>query len=158
MKTIIKIIIAAIFPVLIINGCKEIEKDTTGNWAMLGFVKVDSINPFMKPDSTQVFDCPISKKQVRWEERNVLNPSAIVKDGKVYLIYRAQDSAGTSRIGLAISEDGIHFKKNPTPILYPDVDSLKKYEWHGGIEDPRIVETEDGGDAGDLSLGFENSI
>jgi predicted GH43/DUF377 family glycosyl hydrolase len=144
MKTILKIITAAIFPVLIINGCKEVEKDTTDNWAMLDFVKVDSINPFMKPDSTQVFDCPISKKQVRWEERNVLNPSAIVKDGKVYLIYRAQDSAGTSRIGLAISEDGLHFKKNPNPILYPDEDSLKKYEWHGGIEDPRIVETESG--------------
>lgn len=52
---------------------------------------------------------------------------------------------GTSRLGMAISEDGIHFKKNPKPILYPDQDSLLKYEWKGGIEDPRIVSTDNGG-------------
>jgi predicted GH43/DUF377 family glycosyl hydrolase len=129
-----------------ISGCKEqtTTKEINHPWAMLDFEKVDSINPIMKPDSSQIFDCPISKKSVQWEARNVLNPSAIVKDGKVYLIYRAQDSAGTSRIGVAISEDGLHFKKMPTPVLYPDEDSLKKYEWHGGIEDPRVVETEDG--------------
>ncbi len=127
-------------------GCKQTTavKETNQPWAMLDFEKVDSINPIMKPDSSQVFDCPISKKSIQWEARNVLNPSAIVKDGKVYLIYRAQDAAGTSRIGVAISEDGLHFKKMPTPVLYPDEDSLKKYEWHGGIEDPRVVETEDG--------------
>ena len=68
-----------------------------------------------------------------WEEKNVLNPSAIVKDGKVYLIYRAQDSAMTSRLGLAISEDGLHFKKQPTPILFPDNDSMNAYEWKGGL-------------------------
>ena len=127
-------------------GCKQTTavKETNQPWAMLDFEKVDSINPIMKPDSSQVFDCPISKKSIQWDARNVLNPSAIVKDGKVYLIYRAQDAAGTSRIGVAISEDGLHFKKMPTPVLYPDEDSLKKYEWHGGIEDPRVVETEDG--------------
>jgi predicted GH43/DUF377 family glycosyl hydrolase len=73
----------------------------------------------------------------------VLNPTALIKDNKIYLLYRAQDSAGTSRLGMAISDDGIHFKKNPSPILYPDNDSLLKYEWKGGIEDPRIVSTED---------------
>ena len=127
-------------------GCKQttVIKETNQTWAMLDFEKVDSLNPIMKPDSSQVFDCPISKKSIQWEARNVLNPSAIVKDGKVYLIYRAQDAAGTSRIGVAISEDGLHFKKMPTPVLYPDEDSLKKYEWNGGIEDPRVVETEDG--------------
>ena len=129
-----------------ITGCKEqtTTKEINHPWAMLDFEKVDSLNPIMKPDSSQVFDCPISKKSIQWEARNVLNPSAIVKDGKVYLIYRAQDAAGTSRIGVAISEDGLHFNKMPTPVLYPDDDSLKKYEWHGGIEDPRVVETEDG--------------
>lgn len=132
--------------IICMMGCtqKTDVKETNQTWAMLDFEKVDSINPIMKPDSSQVFDCPISKKSIQWEARNVLNPSAIVKDGKVYLIYRAQDSAGTSRIGVAISEDGLHFKKMPTPVLYPDEDSLKKYEWHGGIEDPRVVETEDG--------------
>ena len=35
--------------------------------------------------------------------------------------------------------------KGQEPVLYPDNDSLKVYEWEGGIEDPRVVETEDGG-------------
>jgi len=143
---IIKMIAVLTGSIFLLTGClgKKVENDAKENWAMLGFEKVDSINPFMKPDTTQVFDCPISKQSIAWEARNVLNPSAIVKDGKVYLIYRAQDTAGTSRIGVAISEDGLHFKKMPTPVLYPDEDSLKKYEWHGGIEDPRVVETENG--------------
>jgi predicted GH43/DUF377 family glycosyl hydrolase len=63
-------------------------------------------------------------------------------------LYRAEDSigkfAGTSRIGLAWSMDGLHFTKHPTPVLYPENDSLYKYEWEGGCEDPRIVEDEDG--------------
>jgi predicted GH43/DUF377 family glycosyl hydrolase len=82
---------------------------------------------------------------VLWEAKNVLNPTALVKDGKVYLLYRAQDSAMTSRIGLAISEDGIHFKRQAQPIFYPSKDSFAIYEGKGGIEDPRIVENPAGG-------------
>ena len=114
------------------------------DWAMLNFVKVDSLNPILEPQLNQVFQSPISNKKVHWEERNVLNPSAIVKDGKVYLIYRAQDKEMTSRLGLAISEDGLHFKKQPAPIFYPDNDTMKQYEWKGGVEDPRIIESENG--------------
>lgn len=135
---------------LILSGCNtgtlqdksktEIVKD----WTMLDFVKADSINPILEPSFNQVFFCPVSKKEVRWEERNVLNPSAIVKDGKIYLIYRAQDSEMTSRLGLAISEDGLHFRKQPSPVFYPDNDNIKQYEWKGGAEDPRIVEGENG--------------
>ncbi len=114
------------------------------NWQLLGFEKVDSLNPILIPDSNQQFVCPVSQTTVNWEERNVLNPTAFIKDGKIHLIYRAQDRKGTSRLGLAISEDGLHFKKNPLPILFPENDSVFTYEWPGGIEDPRIVETESG--------------
>jgi predicted GH43/DUF377 family glycosyl hydrolase len=135
---------------LILSGCNtttildksEIEKSK--NWGLTGFVKADSLNPILEPSSDQIFYCPVSKKEVRWEERNVLNPSAIVKDGKVYLIYRAQDNERTSRLGLAISEDGLHFKKQPAPVFSPENDSMIQYEWKGGVEDPRIVEADDG--------------
>jgi predicted GH43/DUF377 family glycosyl hydrolase len=30
------------------------------------------------------------------------------------------------------------------PVFFPDNDSLKIFEWEGGVEDPRIVESEDG--------------
>ncbi|OYW17804.1 MAG: glycosidase, partial [Sphingobacteriales bacterium 12-47-4] len=52
--------------------------------------------------------------------------------------------AGTSWIGLAWSLDGLHFSKYPEPVLYPDKDSMNRWEWEGGCEDPRIVETEQG--------------
>ena len=71
-----------------------------------------------------------------------------MRDGKVYLIYRAEDTigkyAGTSRIGLAESSDGLHFTRHPAPVLYPDNDAQKKYEWEGGCEDPRVVEDSNG--------------
>jgi predicted GH43/DUF377 family glycosyl hydrolase len=122
----------------------ETTESTKQDWTLDGFVKVDSLNPILSPSASQQFNCPVAGKPVNWEERNVLNPSAVVKDGKVYLLYRAQDHDMTSRLGLAISEDGLHFTKQPAPVFYPANDSMKKYEWKGGVEDPRVVESEDG--------------
>jgi len=135
---------------LTLSGCNfntqkdKSETETIKDWALVDFVKADSINPVLSPSSGQIFFCPMNKKEIRWEEKNVLNPSAVVKDGKVYLIYRAQDTLMTSRLGLAISDDGLHFTKQPYPVLYPDIDNMQEYEWKGGVEDPRIVEREDG--------------
>ena len=88
---------------------------------------------------------------VRWEEYATFNPAAVVKNGKVYLLYRAEDATGetkighhTSRLGLAESRDGLRFTRRSEPVLYPDKDAQAKYEWPGGVEDPRIVETDDG--------------
>lgn len=119
--------------------------DTT--WAILPFNKVDSVNPIVTAGDRE-FVCPVRKSSVRWEEKDVFNPAAVVREGKVYLLYRAEDKigvhAGTSRIGLAVSDDGLHFSKMNEPVLYPDNDSLKVYEWEGGIEDPRVIEAPDG--------------
>ncbi len=114
-------------------------------WAFKDFVKLDAVNPILLPDTSYTFDCPIQNASVQWQSKNVLNPTAFIKEGKIFLVYRAQDSAMTSRLGLAISEDGIHFKKQPTPIFYPAKDSFFKYEWKGGVEDPRIVCMPDSG-------------
>ncbi len=112
-------------------------------WALLPFTKVDSVNPILTP-SGNVFEDPVRNKKIAWEAKDVFNPAAVVRNHRVYLFYRAQDSigrpAGTSRIGMAVSEDGLHFARSPKPVLYPDNDSYKKYEWEGGCEDPRIVQ------------------
>jgi len=88
---------------------------------------------------------------VRWEEHATFNPAAVVKDGAVWVLYRAEDASGemtighhTSRLGLAQSADGLRFTRRSAPVLYPDTDAQATYEWPGGVEDPRIVETEDG--------------
>ena len=120
-------------------------RDST--WAILPFIKADSVNPILLPGENS-FVCPILKKEVKWEKKDVFNPAVVVREDKVYMLFRAEDTigkyAGTSRIGLASSEDGLHFTKMPQPVLYPDNDSLKIFEWEGGIEDPRLVESEDG--------------
>lgn len=107
-------------------------------------------NPILKADSSFTFKDPIKNSLVRWQKADVFNPAAIVKNNKVYLLYRCEDNPAaalggrTSRIGVAESEDGLHFKKFPSPVLYPDNGSFKKYDYPGGCEDPRIVESEDG--------------
>lgn len=127
---------------------KEQTTQAAKDWALLPFSKADSANPILLPGAALKFKCPVRNDTVRWEEKDVFNPAAVVRNDTVFLLYRAEDVigkfAGTSRIGLAYSTDGLHFTKHPLPVLYPDNDSLKKYEWEGGCEDPRLVEDGNG--------------
>jgi len=139
------------FITVIFIQCKtkpvEESSDSKISWALLPFVKSDTSNPVLTAGNNS-FTCPILKKEVIWDEKDVFNPAAVVRDGKIYLLFRAEDKigkyAGTSRLGLASSEDGLHFTKMPAPVFYPDNDSMKIYEWEGGVEDPRVVEAEGG--------------
>ena len=123
-------------------------KPSDPSWAILPFKKVDSVNPILLSDTSSVFICPILQRPVAWEAKDVFNPAAVVKDGKIYLLYRAEDNIvrnpSTSRLGLAVSEDGLHFTRMNQPVFYPDNDSMKKFEWAGGCEDPRLAKLEDG--------------
>jgi len=107
-------------------------------------------NPIVKADSTLTFFCPAKKEIVKWQKADVFNPAAIVKDGKVYLFTRCEDNpkailgGRTSRIGLAVSDDGIHFKNFKEPVLFPSRDEFSQYDFPGGCEDPRIVESAEG--------------
>jgi predicted GH43/DUF377 family glycosyl hydrolase len=120
------------------------------DWILGPFVRpLDA--PIIEPNPKLVFTDPITNQPVRWEALHTFNPGAIVRQGKVYVLYRAEDDSGTmaigmhtSRLGLASSEDGIHFTTQPAPVFYPDHDSQQEREWPGGVEDPRVVEREDG--------------
>jgi beta-1,2-mannosidase len=136
-----------IFSILV--SCKPpADKSSEVSWALLPFEKADEVNPVLLPDTSSTFLCPVRNTIVQWEEKDVFNPAAVVRNDTVFLLFRAEDSigkyAGTSRIGIAWSTDGLHFKKHPVPVLYPDNDAEKIYEWEGGCEDPRIVEDENG--------------
>ncbi len=118
------------------------QTDSTENWTLLPFTRIDSVNPVLKPGTGSFID-PILKKNVLWEEKDVFNPAIVTREGKIYMLYRAQDKtgkpAGTSRIGLAVSIDAVHFTRMKAPVFYPDNDAYKKLEWTGGCEDPRVV-------------------
>ncbi|RMY46707.1 hypothetical protein D0865_09124 [Hortaea werneckii] len=70
-----------------------------------------------------------------WESAYLYNPTAIVLDETIFLLYRAQNASLTSSIGLAWSTDGYNFTRLNQPILY----ATEPWEAFGGTEDPRIV-------------------
>jgi beta-1,2-mannosidase len=81
-------------------------------------------------------DAPvISPQGSGWESAGTFNPSVVLRDGKVVMLYRAQDKGGTSRLGYAESTDGIRFSRRSEPVFSPE----KDYEKDGGVEDPRLV-------------------
>jgi predicted GH43/DUF377 family glycosyl hydrolase len=80
-------------------------------------------------------DAPILSPQgTGWESAGAFNPAVIQHKDKFVMLYRAQDAAGTSRLGYAESSDGIHFSRRAEPVLSPEAD----YEKDGGVEDPRL--------------------
>jgi predicted GH43/DUF377 family glycosyl hydrolase len=81
-------------------------------------------------------DKPLLSPGTGWTELGLFNPTAIKANGKTVLLFRAQDTKHTSRIGYADSSDGLHFNVRPEPVLSPEAD----YEKGGGVEDPRVVQ------------------
>lgn len=145
---------------LITVACTNGPKDSVKNeikesgglpsWTLGEFIRPEGINPIITPNVESRFDCPMRKTSVGWEESDTFNPAATIKDGKIYVLYRAEDNSAvgigkrTSRIGLAESLDGISMKRRSAPVMFPAEDNAKEYEWEGGCEDPRVAMTEDG--------------
>ena len=83
-------------------------------------------NPLLLPD-------PASD----WETYNVFNPSVIHHNGLFHMHYRAQGMDWLSRVGYAVSNDGIKWNRLRRPVLEPRDTSDAR-----GIEDPRVTEIE----------------
>ncbi|KAK4500995.1 hypothetical protein PRZ48_006801 [Zasmidium cellare] len=81
-------------------------------------------NPILEPNPAN-----------NWESAFLYNPTAIVLNETVFLLYRAQNSSKSSSVGLAWSTDGYHFIRLNQPVLY----ATEPWEAGGGTEDPRIV-------------------
>lgn len=146
-------ILIALVIIPLVGICHLFAADTniTLSWGLGPFSRPDRAQPVITPDTNLVFDCPMNQKPIQWAALHTFNPAAVVRDGQVCVLFRAEDATGamkigghTSRIGLAESRDGLHFTSQPAPVLFPAEDNQKTNEWTGGCEDPRIVETEDG--------------
>lgn len=110
-----------------------------------------SDEPVIRPEPRSTFRDPATQQEVHWEALHTFNPAAIVRDGKIVVLYRAEDDSGeakigghVSRLGLATSTDGVHFTRMPEPVFYPAPDSETDRESPGGTEDPRLVQSPDG--------------
>lgn len=128
----------------------QVDVNILPDWAFGGFVRPNGVNPVISPIENTLFKDPMTGTNVAWESNDTFNPAATVKDGKIIVLYRAEDKSGegighrTSRLGYASSTDGINFERRNTPVFFPADDSQKEYEWPGGTEDPRVAITEDG--------------
>lgn len=81
-------------------------------------------NPILVPDPSSP-----------WEARHVFNPSVIFHNHLFHMHYRAQGQDLISRIGYAVSQDGVSWKRTPNPVLKPETERELQ-----GVEDPRITE------------------
>ena len=81
-------------------------------------------NPILLPDPGS-----------NWECVNVFNPSVVYHNGLFHMHYRAQGLDWVSRIGYAVSQDGVHFNRLREPVLSP-VDGTDSR----GVKDPRVTE------------------
>jgi len=107
----------AAVPFGILAFSQTIQPETFHDWKRFGEV------PVLSPAGST------------WESAGTFNPAVILHDSKFVMLYRAQDAAGTSRLGYAESLDGIHFTRRARPVLGPEAE----YEKDGGVEDPRLV-------------------
>lgn len=81
-------------------------------------------NPILLPDPTS-----------NWETYNVFNPAVIYYNELFHMHYRAQGLDWISRIGYAVSVDGVHWNRLRRPVFEPqDVSDSR------GLEDPRVTE------------------
>jgi len=70
-----------------------------------------------------------------FESAGTFNPAVIRQGNRIVMLYRAQDRKGVSRLGYAVSNDGIRFTRDSQPVFSPEA----AYE-SAGVEDPRLVE------------------
>ena len=94
--------------------------------------------------SEDLWECPVSGRAVAWKSHAVFNPAAVVHAESTVLLYRAQGPDLVSRLGLAWSRDGVEFRTEPEPVLFPDADEFAVYERPRGCEDPRLIRSEGG--------------
>ncbi|MFX1263384.1 MAG: glycosidase [Promethearchaeota archaeon] len=81
-------------------------------------------NPVLLPDPSS-----------DWECYNVFNPGVLHHNGLFHMFYRAQGLDWISRIGYAVSSDGVHWNRLRRPLLEPHDGTDSR-----GVEDPRVVE------------------
>lgn len=120
-------------------------------WAIGPFVRPTE-GPVVEPNKFYYFRDPLSHERTYWEALHTFNPAAtIAPNGDVAVVFRAEDASGkdeigghTSRLGLAMSKDGLQFTTEGAPVLYAANDYQQTREVPGGVEDPRIVVAPDG--------------
>src|SRR3979411_2977605 len=76
-----------------------LQAQETPKWQIGPFTRPASGNPVIAPRPDSTFIDPILRSPVHWEVLHTFNPAAIVRDGKIFVLYRAEDDSGAMEIG-----------------------------------------------------------
>lgn len=113
---------------------------------------LDQIKPVEQPENTKGFTryegnpIIVPSGLLSWQKKGTFNPAAVYEDGKVHIIFRTQGEDGVSRMGYAVSKDGIHLDEVlDKPIYEPreEFELAKAQNVNSGCEDPRITRIDD---------------
>lgn len=66
---------------------------------------------FERESWQQCCSAPVLKPEAEWEQECIEAAATIVRDGKLYLFYAGAYNNCPQQIGVAVSEDGIHFQR-----------------------------------------------
>jgi predicted GH43/DUF377 family glycosyl hydrolase len=83
------------------------------------------------PQSPLLYPNPLND----WEALNVFNCGVVQHNGLFHMLYRAQGVDYVSRIGYAVSADGLRWNRLQQPVLVPH----QGRDDYRGVEDPRIT-------------------
>jgi predicted GH43/DUF377 family glycosyl hydrolase len=100
-----------------------IPRDSFSEGCFIMKLQRHPFNPILLPDPTSAWEC-----------YNVFNPSVVYHNGLFHMHYRAQGLDWVSRIGYAVSQDGIQWNRLRQPVLAP-IDGTDSR----GVEDPRVT-------------------
>ena len=103
MKRILKWIVGLV----LLLGAAGASAQSATPWVIGPFARPASGNPVVSPNAASTFQDPIAKAPVQWEALHTFNPAAIVHDGKVFVLYRAEDNSGEMQIGMHTSRLGL---------------------------------------------------
>lgn len=111
-------------------------------------VKLNEHDPVLQPDSRATFSCPIRKKDGRWEEKDVFNPAAVVRDKEVWLLLPGADGwvcrMALRGLGWPKAAMGLTLSAILRRCCTRTTIRCAFIEWEGGCEDPRVVRRDDG--------------
>ncbi len=109
----------------------------------------NSVLSVMPGESDKTFYDPLIRREVKWEQ-DVYCPTGSIYQGRVVCIYRAYGDDEQWRMGIAWSDDGVHFERGDQPVFHAKPED----EFLGALRDDktmsisygdsRLVASEDG--------------
>jgi predicted GH43/DUF377 family glycosyl hydrolase len=86
-------------------------RDPSFKIQMLGVASANIDSGFSRGDWTQLCDKPILKPELDWEKNCIEAPAVIYRNGKFFMFYAGGYNNEPQQIGVAVSDDGITFKR-----------------------------------------------